>query len=523
MTWPRVIYHLARADFLERVRRYSFLLTLLFAFYLGYLVASGKMKLWLDEYRGVYTSAWIGTLTALTTSCFVSLVGFYVVKNAVDRDRRTRVGHILATTPLSKLAYVLGKAISNFTVLVAMVAVLALFAVAMQFLNLQDSRADFSALLSPFLLLAIPGMALIAAVAVLFETLPGLRGGFGNVLYFFVWATALGAPIITSETRFDPFGFVTAFKSLRAAAWVNIPGYRGGFGLRLNPEAPKVLQSFRWEGIHWTNELLVERMIWFGVAFAIVLVAALLFDRFDPARSKQPDFPVPRELTVSDTAEVSVVVCAPGQLAPLGQAAHRGGSRSIFWAELKLALKGKLWWWYAVAGGLLIAQLAAPSALARGELLGLAWLWPVLVWSAMGTREPRYATDQLIFSSAHSIRRQFPMMWCAGVAIAAVTGSGFALRLLVPPDWTGLIAWGTAVLFVPTLALALGVWSSTSKPFEITYTVLWYVGPLNRIPRLDFTGSTRSAHPLFTILFYQLLTVLLLVISALGRKRQLLR
>ena len=32
----RVVYAIARADFLERVRRYSYLITLLFAVYLGY-------------------------------------------------------------------------------------------------------------------------------------------------------------------------------------------------------------------------------------------------------------------------------------------------------------------------------------------------------------------------------------------------------------------------------------------------------------------------------------------------------
>jgi hypothetical protein len=85
---PRAIIAIARADFLERVRRYSFLLTLLFAVFLGYLAATGRITLHLGDYRGVYTSAWIGALVAVVTTCFVSLVGFYIVKNAIDRDRR---------------------------------------------------------------------------------------------------------------------------------------------------------------------------------------------------------------------------------------------------------------------------------------------------------------------------------------------------------------------------------------------------------------------------------------------------
>ena len=98
----RSVTAIARADFLERVRRYSFLLTLIFALFLGYSGATGRIALQLGEYRGVYTSAWIGALVAMTTYCFVTLVGFYVVKNAVDRDRTTGVGQILAATTLSK-------------------------------------------------------------------------------------------------------------------------------------------------------------------------------------------------------------------------------------------------------------------------------------------------------------------------------------------------------------------------------------------------------------------------------------
>jgi ABC-type Na+ efflux pump permease subunit len=162
------IWAMAKADFLERVRRYSFLLTLVFAVYLGYAAGTGKILIKLGEYRGVYTSAWIGTMMALVTTCFVSLVGFYIVKNAVERDRRTGVGQILATTPLTRPAYMTGKLLSNFGVLAAMVAVLAVAAVVMQIAAGEDRHFDAWALLSPFLLIALPTMALTAAIALLF-------------------------------------------------------------------------------------------------------------------------------------------------------------------------------------------------------------------------------------------------------------------------------------------------------------------------------------------------------------------
>ena len=145
------IYAIGRADFLERVRRHSFLVTLLFAVYLGYAAATGQISLRLGEYRGVYTSAWIGVMVSLITTTFLSLVGFYIVKNAVERDRQTGVGEILASTPLSRTAYLLGKFLSNFAVLASMLVVLALAAIVMQFLVAEDRAFHAWALLFTFL------------------------------------------------------------------------------------------------------------------------------------------------------------------------------------------------------------------------------------------------------------------------------------------------------------------------------------------------------------------------------------
>ncbi len=127
------------------------------------------MTIQLADYRGVYTSAWVGTMVAMVSTAFISLVGFYIVKNAVDRDRRTGVGQILAATPLSKTQYMFGKALSNFAVLNSMVLILAFGALATQFFAAEDKQYDFIALVLPSILIAMPMMALTAAVAVLFE------------------------------------------------------------------------------------------------------------------------------------------------------------------------------------------------------------------------------------------------------------------------------------------------------------------------------------------------------------------
>jgi hypothetical protein len=500
MSRPRAIWAIARADFLERVRRYSFLVTLLFAVYLGYAAATGRISLRLGYYRGLYTSAWIGAIVSLVTTTFVSLVGFYIVKNAVDRDRQTGVGQILASAPLSRSFYLLGKFISNFAVLASLVGVLALAAFAMQFLVAEDRVFHAWPLFSPFLLLSLPAMAVTAAVALLFETIQLLRGGFGNILWFFLWSLSIGLPGVVEVPQLDPSGLWTVFRSMVPAAQATIPGYKGEFSLSVADKSIKVFPSFHWDGIDWTTGEVLLRLGWVLAALALVLLAATFFDRFDPARSRWRSRAKPKQGGAAPEVEVDrVSSSARGRtavhihLTPLGEGAYAPNFPRICFAELRLAVKGYRWWWYAVAAGLLIAQFAAPLDVSHGPLLTAAWIWPILIWSGLGTREKLFGTQQLLFSCPHILLRQLSAAWLAGVVIAALLGGGAAFRLAIAGQITGFLAWAVGAVFVPSLALALGVWSGTSRFFEGFYTALWYIGPLNRVPGIDFTGGGSGA------------------------------
>ena len=523
-----VVYAIARADFLERVRRYSYLITLLFAVYLGYAAGTGRISLRLDHYRGVYTSAWIGAMVSLVATTFVPLVGFYIVKNAVDRDRQTRVGEILAGTPLTKVSYLLGKFLSNFAVLVSMVVVLALAAVAMQFLAAEDRTFQVRALLSPFLFLALPAMAMTAAMALLFETFSFLRGGFGNVLWFFLWTFGITLPVVTGLPQLDPSGIWVVHESMVPAARAGIPGYVDTFSLSVAAKSVRVATGFHWNGVEWTAGVVTQRLAWTALAFALVLCGALFFDRFDPASSRRRSGARPRSEGAATPAGAALEsatarphIATSTHLTPLASGALHSGAWRLLVAELQLALKGYRWWWYAVAGGLLIAQFAAPLDVSRGPLLAVAWIWPILVWSALGTREARFGTEQLLFSCARILPRQFPAAWIAGILVAALTGLGAAVRLALAGQSAGLLAWAAGVLFIPSLALALGVWSGTSKFFEGLYTALWYLGPINRAPGLDFTGSANGPQAGRYALLYLGVAATLVAAAFFRRARQL--
>lgn len=534
----RALYHLARADFFQRTRSYGFLITLGVMLYVAYAFVppnhSSYATLTISGHRGLYNSAYLGSLMALLISPWLSLAGFYLVKNAIDRDIQTGVGQILAATTLTKPLYTIGKALSNFAVLAVMVGVMGIAAAAMQLVRQEDTNIDVIQLLAPLVFIALPLVAVVGSTAILFEAIPWLRGGLGNVVYFFVWVGALstrlgggGDDALHGQSN-DLFGLGVIMPALATACEAAFPGStlgKASFNLGINVKGAGQywdLTTFRWEGLAWTQEIVLGRLWWLGLALGVALLAAVFFRRFDPAREGSRR--TRKAVTQPLETEVSEVRVVPGPVhgATLHPLTKRPRFSFLFMvlAELRLALHGISLWWYLVAVGLFAAGLFTPISISRGFLIA-AWIWPLLIWSAMGTREKRLRTDQLVFSTAHPLRRQLPACWLAGVIIALLTGGGTGIRLLVAGEQLGLFAWTVGAFFIPTMALTLGVWSGSSKLFEVLYLFLWYLGPASRVGPIDFMGAVGPLLPSRTPVFFLAVTAALAVFAIAGRKRQL--
>lgn len=518
MKSSRVIYHLARADFLERVRRYSFLVMLGLASLLGYQTAIGNVRLQLGEYRGEFNSAWVGGMMSIIATFFIGWFGFYLVKGSVTRDRETGVGQIMATTPMTRPLYTLGKWISNFAVLMLMVVILAIFGIIIQFLSGESMQVDLSAYLLPFVFIVMPLMGLVAAIAVLFETIPFLSGGFGNIVYFFGFIMMLPfimeRDIINTNPAIEPMGLALLKADMTEEVLKVFPDYDNSFMLG-GMDTP-IIGTFTWTGIEWTPVIVATRFAFIGLAILLTLLAAIFFDRFDPSRAKPKRIKSIASDSTPAPASTSQALPVP-RLTPLNTTANRFSFLTVLIAELKLLLKGQRWWWYIAAAGLIIACFANPSATTREIVLPMAWIWPILIWSAIGNREVHNNVQQLTFSSASPLWRQLPAQWIAGFLVTLLMSIGAILRYTIDGDTVALLALFSAAFFIPSLALASGVWSGTSKLFEILYMVIWYLGPLNKVPGLDFIGSHSNGYPQIFLPF----SAALIVFALYGRMRQI--
>ena len=496
----RVLAALAVADFRERVRRPSYLVVLLAAVGLGYLAAPAAGAHWTivnaGAFRGVYNSAYIGTVTALAGALWLSTGGFYVIRTAIARDRQTGVGQLLAATPMRDGEYLAGKFLSNLLVLGSMAAALAVTAVAMQLARGESRAVDPIALLAPFVLCTLPVLAVTAAAAVVFETTPVLRGGLGNVIWLFASLTAA----IAGQSASAPLGglgvgvFAESLRDQFAAHGVRLTDL--ALGLMYLDDPPRTVP---WSGIDFGAAFAGQRLLLIALAAAAAVVPALWFDRFDRARAaaaprSAPPIAAPPSLA-GMPAGTSVAGLGSGaatwpagggaavlrRLGPVPASRRGAGVARLVQGELRILTGGVSRWWLLGALGLVLAGLAAPAA-AR-PLLVAAWIWPVLIWSRLGAQARELGAEGLLDAYPSPGLRTLAQ-WLAGVVFTAGVGVGPGVAMA---GHGHLADWLAGVAFIPASALALGVISRTQRFFQAVYPLLWYL-VVNDVAGLDYMG-----------------------------------
>ncbi|NEU56668.1 ABC transporter permease [Halorussus sp. MSC15.2] len=529
----RKCYHVAKADFLARVRDRRLFAVVVASVYLGHLTTVGDVQLVLGDprYRGVYNAAWIGTVMALTASAAMAVFGFYLVKDAVARDEGDGPGQLVASSSISDLEYLFGKWASNLAVLASLMVVMAGSVVALLWLR-GTGPVVVSDVVVPFVFVAFPVAALVAAVAVLFETTPVLRGSLGNVVYFF------GLVVLVVQSPVDPLGGTLVKESMETALVAQHPAYDGS-GYVFGQVAGSV-GTFRWSGLDVTRELLVHRVAYLTVAVALIAIAAVPFRRFDPAAG--PTLPGASRLSAllgrgdatggdspaddrsvadptgdEETATAGSTGDSVANLPEFDGAAQSMRPLRLLGAELRMAVRGRSKLWYLGAAVLVGGGLVAGPQAATGGLLVVAWVWPMFVWSGLGAREHRYRTESLVFSSNYPVA-QLAATWLAGVVVAVLFVAPAAAGLALTGEATRLAALAVGVVFVPSLALAAGVVSKSSRLFEIGYLLLWYLGPANRTTAIDYSGVTSA--PPHTVASYGVAAVLLLGLALFVRRRR---
>lgn len=452
-------------------------------------LADGRLR------TSVHSAAYIGAAMSFLGGFLAIAVGFYLVAGSIRRDRERRIGAILAATPLPSAAYLLGKYFAHVAYL--SLVVLCIVPIGLyHFLRFGVGPFDPVAFLGPIFLLALPGIAFVAAMAVLFDVAPGLSGRIGWVIWFILLGVIVGAlPIAQAQNPstgfndrlplFDPMGGATVSVLIARS----LPQAKLGSISTGHIVHREVIPAVAWSGLPLDADFVTLRLA--GILWAVppLALALLLFDRFDPARRRlklrRKAKPVPsfEAQALLDPQATAAALSGPSfaKLAPVTP--HLSAFLAIAADAVLLWKTGSILRWAVVILVILAAVLPASAApmVGAGFLLLLATLI-----SEASCRESLAGAESLVFSQPGVPRSG--VLWKLGSVglFVVVVSLPFLLRALFTSPAQGFAAL-SGLLFVTALAVSFGILSGGGKLFVGIYLALWYAA-LNRVPYLDFCG-----------------------------------
>lgn len=501
------VLSIAGADAAERMRRFSFVVTIAAALYAGYLyvpdIHAGYATVAMNGHRGAYSSAYLAAAISILTSAFLGLIGFYLVRGALERDRTLDVDGVVCASPVRRTTFVFGKFASNLATLCAIAGVSFLAAMCMQELRGEDRHFDIVAYLLPFAFISIPALAMVSALAIAFDAIKPLRGALGAILYVFIWSACLSVPMTTTQgarvSPFDPLGMTVITANLRTAAIAAFPAERRKNDATIGVEAlpkGKLTTTYPFAGIRWTAPVLAQRATWLGIALLLVLGSSALFDRYR------------RETTGSRRtgARFDIAHVVPN-IKPF----------RLLRAEFALLVNGASIWWLAGALGLAIALCFAPIAVVTRFILPVALIWPLERFSALGARERRWNVADILSATRSFAGRTLLAQWSAATLLGSLFCAGYLVRLAATGHPIEAVACIAVVAATAGAALAFGTLTGASRLFEAVYLIVWYLGPINGLPALDFSGSIATA-PVALTSICLVLSAMFLSATAIARR-----
>lgn len=510
-----LFFNQVKYDYLQRIRSYRFLIIMAVSLALGFLFIPAPDATYetitIGAFKGVYNSAWIGVVSAVMASTFVSLLGFYVINSSLSKDIDSKVGQIIATTQISNFRYLFSKVMSNFLVLSTMIVLMAMMNVGLFFLYNSGFAFEPLQFILPYLLIPIPAMFLVACLAVVLEVIFKQKSTLQNVGYFILVAIAFAQNAQSNGPGgIDPFG--TELGTADMISQVNdLSGEEKvsqlNIGFRLGNQQETI--PFVFKGISFTSANTASRLIWVFVGVLLTFVSSRAFHRFDlkeHLKSKKKE----TILNVLPTANLDLSMLPKAE------------TSFSLWPLLKtefllLIRQGSRWLWMLNLVGIGLLTFLGLE-LAHAMVLPLLWFLQVSRWSELTTKEQFYNVHQFTFAAYKPISRVYAAQLLAGVALAILLASPLIIRHLIALDFAKAIGPILGSFFIIGLSALTGMIAQSKKLFEVLFFFIMY-GNINGVPFLDYFGSSHTSLGYLASLLF--VCVLLIATSIVSRSYQL--
>ncbi|WP_299107300.1 hypothetical protein [uncultured Tenacibaculum sp.] len=494
-------------DYLQRTRSYAFLITLCASLAIGYTFVPEPNATYstirIADYVGTYNAAWFGYVTAIMTSIFLSMIGFYLINSGIKKDVDTKVGQIIAATQLSNFRYLLSKTISNFLILVTIVAVVFIMSIILFFLYNDGSSFELWKFVKPYLLIPIPAMFLVAVTAVSFEILFRKYSVIQNVIYFFLFSFLMASQA-TTEMDFatDVFGSKIVIHELEEKVRT-IKGIEHNIDMSIGYVLGNTTKanSFDFNGIDFPNSFILSRVILIVLGLVIITILTPFFHRFS---FKKTVSKVKKKVNIHATGMKDI------DLSLLPKPKPTFEIFSLIKTELLLLIRnGSKWLWFLNAIGM-VSLACLPIKISYQIVLPILWFLQVSRLSNLTSKEINNKVHYFAFASYKPIQRLLTSQILSAFLLMVFLAVPFIIQLGIQMKFTSIIAIVLGALFIVLLSALLGIITNGKKLFEVLFFLITYAN-INGIPITSYFGFLETTNYYFTVILTLIISFLVLI------------
>ncbi|MBD5517374.1 MAG: hypothetical protein HDR07_02360 [Lachnospiraceae bacterium] len=499
------IWFIAKADFKERTRRFSFLVLCVLAALAAFLfVPNPDAEMTSIAVDAKYFSqttnwTWIPMASALCTGVLLPVTGFFYLRNSLSLDRKTGIVDLVYTSPVGRVTYLFGKYLSNLLILLYMLLVVTLTSLCMTILQFPSMKFSVVHCFSYFLCM-IPGIFLCAALTLMTEAVPLFRSRIGvwmaGIVYFVIYVVYISSLFDDSQgiivRLFDMTGFLWLKDSINQSVYsiTGKPAQVAMFvfedGMINNQKLPELFFA----PLSFTSDRLFEKisMIIFGIV--LCFASSVLMPRYENAR----------------------------KISSISEKTHRKTyGHGVFITEFILTFRSCSLVWLVVMFVLWLSMFFADIETAQGILWILSIAWSCVLFSEYGCREKINNLNTLLPTLFQAYSHQLLIRFCVGGAVSLLVSVPIILRTTFISGFSGAAAGIIFALFIPALSIFLGQISGSERMFEIIFLIICYL-MLNTASFITLCETSGKAIIYYAIV--SIITFFMLLVSCWIRKIQ---
>lgn len=511
-------FKMSFSGYLQYTRSYAFLITLAIALYASYTFVpppnASYVTLRIGNYIGVMNSAWCGFVTAMMTSLFLSLAGFFLINGNIKKDIDTGVGVIIAASPIGNLKYLLSKACTNFLVLSSIMVIVMLMSMAVFLIRAGNYPFEPLQFISPFIIITLPAIFFISALAVVAEV-----GAYKYPLLlnigFFILLMGLIAKQASEPPAADLYGVRAVTLAMQHSVSKNGAASNANVNMGFLFGSKDTFHTFVFDGLQWPASFLISRLLWMALSIVLIFISSRFFHRFDispPEKKTGKNQPVSSTAIAPPTKDI--------RLSDLPAININYHIWPLIQTELLLLFrKGPKWLWL-INFAAMVAMVFSPVAIAHQFILPALWFLQIGRWSDLSTKEKSSHVHYFSYAAYRPLARLFTAQLLAGILLGLFLALPLLIRFGISLQLFPIATIVTGAAFIVLIAALTGIMTGGKKLFEILYFLCFYAN-MNKVPFTDYYGAeNHSQHYLITMLATSLC---LAVLSFGGRKLEMRR